>query len=166
MSQAGNQTPYGPEDALRDVNVARDDIVTRGATPLWHHPVIGLGLGLVLLVTGFDWPTAVQVVSLVAFAALLAAVLGAYSRRSGMLFGLRQTTRRGGAILAALVVALILCVALVVAGRETSHAWLIWLGALLVPVGYTVFGRAYDRQVFSDVRAGRVDAPTRTRLHR
>lgn len=166
MSHASNHPPYGPQDALRDVDLARDEIVTRGATPAWYHPVVGSGLGLVLLVNGLSAPTALQVVILAGFAALLVAVVRAYSRRSGMLFGLRQTTRRGGTILAALVVALILCAALVIGGREAGHLWLIWAGALLVPLLYTVVGRAYDRQVFHDLRAGRVAAPKQTGLVR
>lgn len=164
MSNASNQTPYGPEDALRDVDLARGDIVTRGATPGWYHPVIGLGLGLVLLVNGLNAPRALQVVILAGFAALLAAVVRAYSRRSGMLFSLRQATRRGRTILAVLMVALIGCVALVIGGRDTGYVWLIWAGALLVPVLYTLLGRAYDRQVFHDIRAGRVNVPKQTGL--
>lgn len=163
VSHASHHTPYRPEDALGDVDLARDEIVTRGATPKWFHPVIGSGLGLVLLVTGLHAPTALRVVILAGFAALLVAVVHAYRRRSGMLFGLRQATRRGGTILAALVLALMLCAAMVIGGREAGHVWLICAGALLVPVLYTVFGRAYDRQVFRDIRAGRVDAPKRTR---
>ena len=166
MSQADNPTPYGPEDALRDVDLARDEIVTRGATPGWYHPVLGTGLGLVLLAFGLDWPEPAQLAVLVGFVLVLGAVLGAYTRRSGMRFGLGQTTRTGGTILASLVVGLILCTALVLSGRETGQVGLVLAGAVLAPVLYTVIGRAYDRQVFRDIRAGRVDAPTPTRLGR
>lgn len=161
MSQSSHP-PYDAGDALRDVDLARDAIITRGATPSWYHPVVGSGLGLLLLVVGLDTPLLVQAVTLAGFTALLGVAVRAYRRRSGMLFGHQQATRRGAARLAALAVALLVCVALVLGGREAGHAWMVWAGALLVPVLYPVLGRAYDRQLFRDLRAGRVEVPKQT----
>ena len=43
---------------------------------------------------------------------------------------------------------------------------LLCVGAVLAPVFYTVLGRAYDRQLFRDIRAGLVSAPRQTRVER
>ncbi|GAB3624088.1 hypothetical protein GCM10027418_21720 [Mariniluteicoccus endophyticus] len=154
---------YDPVSALADVDGSNAAIAERLVTPWWYHPVLGLALGALCLVSGRVVESPLLAVMAGAGVALVSALLvGVYRRRTGLWVGPAQTGPRSRALwLAHSGLTIVVLVAAFGSGGHPTLAWLPWAAAAVALVGTIVLGRAVDAALRDEIRSGTAHATQR-----
>jgi len=141
--------------ALAAVTASTQKLADRIYTPWWYHPALGGFIGLLLLATGDVFDRDFVILPIAAVGIISLGPL--YRRISGInLYGPHAPDGgpTGRAILAILVAALTTSAACsYLLGRELGWTWAPWILAVVMPIGTTLAGRAYDEQLRAQVRA-------------
>jgi hypothetical protein len=141
-------------DALAAVAGTRAALADRLITPWWYHPILGVLVALVGLLTGRvlgSRGAAVAVLPVLGMFALAAT----YRRLTGVdLVGSPlDTGSRARRLLYLLIAVIGVCLAgCFIAGYEFGLLWVPWLLGAVAIVLVTVIGRAYDRALREHLR--------------
>lgn len=155
------ESNFAADEALAQVQSAREQMARRVTTPAWYHPCLGCVEGLLIFSMSFPtsgWGTAARLVVAIAALAAIAVLVRVYRRLTGVWIGPKQAGPRARRPWIWLVLIMVVCLLLALAAQVLPGS-MIW-GALLAVVGWAsmvVLGRRFDDGLRADIRAGQAD---------
>lgn len=146
---------YDATHALADAAAARESIARRLTTPWWYHPILGLNLAALVLVTAFVPLGVALAIAIVASVAVSLALVKLYQRVTGLWIGPQDAGPRSRRVWLgyAVVISLVMLIAVFArTGILALPAWTVWLAAAVSLVATVVLGRRMDELLREEIR--------------
>lgn len=155
---------YDANHALADVAAAQDSIARRVRTPWWYHPILGLNLAALILITSFVSSGAALLAAAVVSITVSLGLIKLYQHLTGLWIGPQDAgprSRRLWIVYGVLVAFAMLSALSARAGVLVVPAWALWLVAAATLVTTVVLGRRIDALLREDIRASNAPAGNR-----
>lgn len=162
--QPASSEQYDATHALADVAAARDSIARRVRTPWWYHPILGLNLAALILITSFVSSGVALVVAAVASIAVSLGLITLYQRITGLWIGPQDAgprSRRLWIVYGVVIALAMLSAVLARTGILVLPAWTLWLDAAVALLATVVLGPRLDDLLREEIRASGAAARSR-----
>ena len=149
------ESDYDATAALHDIELSRKHLADRVVTPVWYHPVLGLGFALLCMGCAYFDNSLIFWVLVPASILLSVVVANIYKRATGVWINWRHAdaaTRQVGYLFAVVVVIAVAVSALL--GSLGHPLWALPVAGVAW-VLTIVLGRAIDERLRAGIRAGR-----------